>query len=250
MEKCPAPQHDPDEEHLGISLPPLIMARHGTCTYCGSIGAITEDHVPPLCLFGKNPPAGLPTVPSCRRCNNGASLDDEYLLAMLVMKDSVSGPAASEAREALFRGLRRPQKRRFRERLIRQMRRVSVRTPAGLHLGFTQGYDVDFVRLGRVVSRMTRGLYLHEVGERLEPAWIVRSYAEDGFALSDFGTRREVAAAIEFLARQPRTVLGADVVSYSYVRAQDQPSSTQWLFTFYRTVHFISFSVPAESGDG
>jgi hypothetical protein len=52
------------------------------CVYCGD-NADTRDHIPPRCLLEKPYPANLPTVPSCRSCNNGFAADEEYFHVVL-----------------------------------------------------------------------------------------------------------------------------------------------------------------------
>jgi hypothetical protein len=52
------------------------------CLYCGS-AADSRDHVPPKCLLERPFPPNLTWVPACRSCNQGASLDEEYLLTIL-----------------------------------------------------------------------------------------------------------------------------------------------------------------------
>ncbi len=52
------------------------------CIYCGE-HAGTRDHVPPRFLLERPFPPNLRTVPSCMRCNNGASRDEQYLLALI-----------------------------------------------------------------------------------------------------------------------------------------------------------------------
>lgn len=52
------------------------------CVYCGKV-ATTKDHVPPKLLLEKPFPLNLQTVRSCQRCNQGASLDEQYFLVLL-----------------------------------------------------------------------------------------------------------------------------------------------------------------------
>ena len=52
------------------------------CVYCGKV-ATTKDHVPPKLLLEKPFPINLQTVRSCQRCNQGASLDEQYFLVLL-----------------------------------------------------------------------------------------------------------------------------------------------------------------------
>lgn len=52
------------------------------CIYCG--GAVeTRDHVPSRVLLDRPLPENLPVLPSCRKCNNGFSKDEEYLACLL-----------------------------------------------------------------------------------------------------------------------------------------------------------------------
>jgi hypothetical protein len=52
------------------------------CIYCGGL-ASTRDHVPPRLLLEPPRPSNLQTVPCCRKCNHGFSLDEQYLLVLL-----------------------------------------------------------------------------------------------------------------------------------------------------------------------
>ena len=52
------------------------------CAYCGC-PANTTDHTPPLCLLQKPYPKNLMTVPACRKCNDGFSQDETFLMAVL-----------------------------------------------------------------------------------------------------------------------------------------------------------------------
>ena len=56
------------------------------CIHCGaSIGGVetNEDHVPSRALLLKPYPANLPVVRVCTTCNNGFSMDEEYLFLFL-----------------------------------------------------------------------------------------------------------------------------------------------------------------------
>ena len=57
------------------------------CSFCGKQGVITKDHIPPKCLFPQPLPNNLITVKACPSCNGGSSNDDQYLQAILVMRE-------------------------------------------------------------------------------------------------------------------------------------------------------------------
>lgn len=66
-----------------------LWSRHRACVYCGK-AATTRDHVPARCLLDRTRPAEIFTVPACKSCNSGFSLDEEYLRAfvgLLVERD-------------------------------------------------------------------------------------------------------------------------------------------------------------------
>ncbi len=52
------------------------------CAYCGEYPE-TRDHVPSKILLEKPFPENLPVVPSCLKCNNGFSLDEEYFACLI-----------------------------------------------------------------------------------------------------------------------------------------------------------------------
>jgi hypothetical protein len=54
----------------------------GYCVYCGGPSE-SDDHVPSKALLDEPYPRDLPTVDACERCNNGFSLDEEYLAVFI-----------------------------------------------------------------------------------------------------------------------------------------------------------------------
>lgn len=58
------------------------------CVFCGE-KADTREHVVPRCLLDKPYPKDLPTVPSCRVCNNSFSEDEQYLMYLIDFLKSV-----------------------------------------------------------------------------------------------------------------------------------------------------------------
>jgi hypothetical protein len=77
------------------------------CVYCGERDATTMDHIPPRCLFDRQP-ATLIKVPSCFPCNNGASMDDEYFRTVLSFRHDVDHPdvgPSSNGRSSMDTGL-------------------------------------------------------------------------------------------------------------------------------------------------
>jgi len=66
-----------DPRHLNID-----KRLTGICVYCGN-RADTRDHVPSRVLLDEPMPANVPVVDSCESCNEGFSLDEEYVACFL-----------------------------------------------------------------------------------------------------------------------------------------------------------------------
>ncbi len=54
----------------------------GFCVHCGARDE-TVDHVPPKVFLEEPYPENLMASPACRQCNNGLSVDEEYLACLL-----------------------------------------------------------------------------------------------------------------------------------------------------------------------
>lgn len=52
------------------------------CIFCLDI-ADTREHIIPRCFLNEPYPDNLPTLPSCRKCNNSFSLDEEYVMYLI-----------------------------------------------------------------------------------------------------------------------------------------------------------------------
>src|SRR5437773_1261131 len=131
------------------------------CVYCNIEPGISADHVPPKAFFPRARRNNLLTVPSCIKCNNALSKDEEYVLASLMFSDagvSLVGKELWEERVSRMfeknRGLRR--------RFARDFHQVELRTPAGIFLERRIGFDYDAPRFRRVVGKIVRGLYFAE----------------------------------------------------------------------------------------
>src|SRR5450830_560519 len=88
--------------------------RNGTCTWCGAVGVVTDDHVPPRTVFADPRPPDLVTVDACLPCNRSASLDDEYFKQIIsATADPTTSSDAAAGWDAVLRSLRRPEARRM-----------------------------------------------------------------------------------------------------------------------------------------
>lgn len=184
--------------------------RTGECAYCGAVGPVTRDHVPPENLFPEPLPKNLITVPACNTCNGSFKLDDEYFrLAVTAGIDGEAYPRELAHSIAAIKKLADPKKRPFARRMLAAQHLVEVKTPAGIHLGHAPGQIVDGDRVLKTVKRTVRGLYFHHVGRRLPAEHEIRAFF---VANPSFFDTPEVATILNTMCAP--LVLGNDVLIY------------------------------------
>ncbi|HET9898930.1 MAG TPA: hypothetical protein VFQ44_28735 [Streptosporangiaceae bacterium] len=122
------------------------------CVYCDG-EPDTGDHVPPRAFLDKPYPANLPKVPSCQACNEGASLDEEYVSCLLEVAACGSVRPEDLQRPGVARKLQANDG--LRQRLAQAL------TSQGGRVAFV----AEVERLSRVVEKVGRGLWAFETGE-------------------------------------------------------------------------------------
>ena len=133
------------------------------CYVCGRPGAATRDHVIPESFFPTPKPSNLITLPAHYSCHN--RLGEEYVRAILAGL-AESKPAMQLNEGPAGRALRRnePLKRDLRASMIR---RIELRSPAGLIVGHAPGIRLDTGRFYPLMEKIVRGLYTHHRGDVL-----------------------------------------------------------------------------------
>jgi hypothetical protein len=220
------------------------MKTNRSCAYCGSPKNITADHVPPKGLFRKPRPSNLITVPACGRCHDKTSLDDEYFVQRIALREDAGGHPAAQARwESIIRALARTEAGGFRRQLMADLGDADVRTPAGTWVGRAPTYNVQLERIFRVVRRTVLGLFFHHSGRRLRDDFIVMVQSEETLAglptsvLDDL--RDDVLAPLSQV--QP-VVIGDDVFAYWHAFGDEEPNVSAWRLAFYGCVGFLALT--------
>jgi hypothetical protein len=139
------------------------------CAYCLTRDASTREHVIARGFFAKQPLDNL-TVPTCEPCNSGSgdgidrplSQDEEYVRTVLAWH---AGSWGHSAADELVRGkiarsfARRPDG--LPQMLARSMRPLGIDKP-GVWFPGRSTMEVDGARIGRVLRKITKGLfYVH-----------------------------------------------------------------------------------------
>jgi hypothetical protein len=215
--------------------------KSGQCVYCGAIGPITLDHIPPKNLFAKPRPNNLIKVPSCAHChseNKQVSKDDEYFRLMITLREDI-----------VLRSLTRPDKMGFTKSLLRNTFQVNVKTKNGLYLGKKAAYNVNLERLDNVAIRITKGLFYHETGNRLPDEYEVIAFAESGLQnLTDDIKYDLQTKIIKPILANPPHYLGNKVFSYQVAYSDKDVNASAWLLIFYERVAFLCLTMPKDNG--
>jgi hypothetical protein len=205
-------------------------AKEGACVYCGAIGALTDDHVPPKNLFPK-PRMGLITVPACEPCNGNSKLDDEYFrLAITSVVDAKKFPIAIEA----IHKLGMPQKIRFAKTMLSNIDRVN----GDLYL--------DRPRLQRVIERVIRGLFSHHQRRTLPTQSEIRIWftSSNEAPMNDM----EFEIPLNVLRQQHLTQIGKGIFSYRYVFDSNHAGFSAWYFRFYEKNEVFAITINTSVG--
>jgi hypothetical protein len=207
---------------------------------------MTDDHVPPKNLFPKPRPANLVKVRVCLACNGGASKDDEYFRQCLVLAEQTRGqPEAMKSHALVFRALNREQAPGLRASFLQSLRRVPAYTKGGLYVGLRLAFEVDLVRLFRVVERTVKGLYYDATGQRLPCGFDVKVHSDE--TLATFNPQdleedtRNVIAPLQQL--DPR-IIGGHVFAYRHWIAPENPGVSVWLLSFFGSISFFAMTGP------
>lgn len=206
------------------------MKGYPQCIYCGSENGKTKDHVPPEGFFPKPKPTNLIKVPACESCNNGASKDEEWLLAILMFTDAgVSKAGKKHWDQKLHRMYRK--NHGLRRKIAKSLQKVNLFTPMGLFAGRAMTIEHDERRSSRVLNKIVRGLYYHEYKEALPPTVsITCKLLKRGPLIAEVD---KYASQLQFGSRQ-----WPDLFEYRFNRVAERPQGSMWLIRFFGNIVF------------
>jgi hypothetical protein len=223
--------------------------KFGQCVYCGAVGPIEYDHIPPKNLFVKPRPNNLIKVPSCAQChseNPQVSQDDEYFRLMITLREDIANhPDVEQLLPIVLRSLKRSDKVGFSRSLLKKFNTVDVRSQSGLYLGKKLTYDVNLARLDNVAKRIAKGLFYHETGNRLPDGYEVAAYSESGLRNITDDVKQDLRTRIiQPLMENPPHIMGNKVFSYRVAYSDKDINSSAWLLTFYERIAFLCLIAP------
>jgi hypothetical protein len=127
------------------------------CVHCGGLPE-TRDHIPSRVLLDEPFPENLAVVPACKTCNDGFSLDEQYLACLL---DCVIVGSTDVTK------LRRAKVRRMLAENPALVQRIEL---ARKHSVEGSSFAVEADRVKNVITKLARGHALFELNELLDGA--------------------------------------------------------------------------------
>jgi hypothetical protein len=218
---------------------------HGQCPLCGREATLTRDHVPPDGIFLPPKPNNLITVRTCRSCNEGSKLDDEYFRICAAVSWSPSEAQWRLWNEKVMGSLQRSPK--LNAMLVHMMDAVQEehkRKP----LRFSDGTELTAEQ-----AALTLPLLKSRIDATIEKIVRCLYYAESGSVLSQdlsFDISMEHAGETRYQTclANPRLVVGTHrEFVYYFDRLSPAPESS-WLLWFYERQLFRATLTPSQPG--
>lgn len=122
------------------------------CTYCGR-ETETRDHVPSRVLLDPPYPENRPVVPSCRKCNESYSLDEEYVACLVECVVTGSVESSDINREKIKRTLEHTSE------LALRLNRACKKIAGGTF------FTIETERVKNVFLKLARGHSAYELNE-------------------------------------------------------------------------------------
>ena len=213
-----------------------VHSSYSSAVIGGVRQATSRDHVPPENLFAAPRPSNLIAVPACAACHGDTSKDDEYFRTVMALRADIHNHPDIQGGvlSAAMRSLSRPEAVGLAKALLRTVREVPVRTPAGLYAGTVGSYTAEGERVFRVVERITRGLFFHHMHRTLRTGHV--KVLHDDFV--DWSilpkdvveTAQRVTRAVA--QQQTRHRVGR-AFEYAYLITENGEMISAWLMTFF-----------------
>jgi hypothetical protein len=176
-------------------------------------------------------------------CNNGASKDDEYLRTMIALSAKThQDEAMEEVSRAAVRSLARSEAARFRNFLLGGLQDTFIRNERGVFVPATFG-SIDLTRLDRVISRIIKGLFYTERGDRVPDDYDVVNYSTAGLTRIPKLTALPILAQVRAAMHTPMKLVGGPQFAFWSVYDPADLNQSFWIIAIYRAHSFLGWTV-------
>ncbi len=206
-----------------------------------AVSDLTDEHLPPQCLFPESARGDLPVFVACRKCNRDWSKWIEYFRDALVkcLVGEAKLKPLDELREAVARAEKNRREHGLRESPIDVVRK-GVQAPFRVW-AMRDVHQLDVARINASACHIVSGLYFVETGQYLDlSARICTTVA------APLDPAADVAAwALATAPKQARGSFAHGNFTYTWI-VQDDKIFSEWLLSFYGLVYFYGFTYHRE----
>lgn len=219
--------------------------RTGQCVYCGIIGTVTKDHVPPKCLFPLDTRVNLMTVAACPTCHGSFKLDDEYFKLVIGIRDDLpSSVSANFLRDQTRRTIKSPGADGLRSAILAATKTYTVRTADGRIASSRLGMRVDATRVIRTCERIVRALYSKFFGAVLPATHEVGAVLLDLQKDNSAFMSEDIQECLSIMKEGGTHKKYNDVLEVFAAKTIDDEYSSMWLIRIYEAFVFIGYTTP------
>ena len=190
------------------------------------------------------------TVPVCDPCNSGVGdgidrpmkLDEEYMRNVLTLNEAAdSHPVAQHLLErTVIPSLDRSPGMKW--SIVKTMQVVQPINDHGLILpGQKVSFSYDLSRVGRVLEKITKGLFFHQMRRPLAKASVLRVFAP--LDQRDFDVQAKMMMAAQNIGFNE---MGDRTIVFTGARNSPEKDETCWLYTFYGSFKACVYTASAE----
>jgi hypothetical protein len=208
------------------------------CVLCGEREAITGEHVPPKGLFRKLPNPYL-TIPACKECNEGSTLDDEYLRQVMSATALVGEGRDVWTEKVVPKFQNRPGTQAG----LRNAMTISEIETEQFGKFMAPQLMISEPRLRVSITKMVFGLHWFHTGN------ILPSTRRPILALIDAARGPATIVSKEFQAVSQGNLMGVydspatrETFFYTYTAL---PLASKWFFFFYKQTAVIAVTYPS-----
>lgn len=207
----------------------------GTCCICGSTDVlVTVDHVPTKTIFVKPRPKNTITVDACEECNGGASSHDQNFGVYV----SMHAVTEHEKAEELFLTntlATLNSNKKLKRHILSTAKPVYLTTKSGIIYDKAEAVLWDSESYNAVMERIVRGLYFNHYKEILGDKAKIKIYMFRAFP----------PKILENIAMFRHNEIGhKGELIYKYLRAEESPLHSIWLFQFYNSLFAGAWTTP------
>jgi hypothetical protein len=205
------------------------------CIYCGK-PAKSVDHIPSKGLFPSLKGYNLITVPACKDCNKGFSLDEQYFRDHIVALTTGKSLTA----DYIFDSVIKKSVRRRPALAIEMFSRMSVvdyYSPHGVYLGkrtAVQMPEITWERIFRILTKTTKGLFYYHFKTVIPDNFVIKHIQ----IFDDTFKKNDLSGLLSTITWQiPKY---DNVFRYGFAKVPELVDSV-WLSDYYQNAGFMTF---------